>query len=413
MKATKTSTTLSMAEDNTYELASIPDVLSSDRSVCDYKSDSRVNLTTTANGNHSELNQRKPQSTGKMCAMMLVALIAVLATLVLAGIVALILFTPQITGSNSEIETLKQQVESLRMAMTYIQQTNASSFQGTSREEVSRQVIQEILDISIQTLQLHMNNSIQELQLQINNSVEEVKLKLQLVDQNTENKVDKKQLQAIIANLKHKIDNSSAGIQLGVEALMEKVNKSATDSQRFQLEIHELRSTINTTEIELNKKLINTKDSLSENLKFQVTKIESQANHTCNWLYNQITNVTIILNEVLNQRLNEIESQVNRTHKNFEQVSFEISSVLKNATTPLVMNINQLTDWTNNSLETLKSQVYQCTNAIHHLELRFNGSQYDNNIQQNETGSKFHKHHGNFNTPHFTLCMYTFRCINL
>ena len=426
-RATKTITTLSMAEQNTYELVSIPNMLSSNRSACG-KSDSRVNLTTAANGNHSELNQRKPQSTGKVCAMMLVALIAALAILVLAGIVALILFNPQTTESNSEIETLRQQMESLRMTVTQIQQTNVSSFQGTAREEISRQAIQEMLDISIQALHLQMNNSIQVLQLQINNSNEELILKLQLVDQNAENLqaiVDeiKANVSTKVADLKYQINSSSARVQLRFEELTEKVDMSATNNQAFQLEVHELRSTINTTEIELNKKLINTTDSLFEKLKLQVAKIESQANVTHNWLNNQITSVTTILNEVVSQRLNEIESQVNLTHNKIEQIYFEVPSVLKNATTPLAMSINQLADWTNNSLETLKSQVHQYTNDIHDLELRFNNSQYDNNNQQNKTGSKLHKHHRHFyttcyivcfNTPHvILLCMYAFRCTNL
>ena len=277
-----------MAEENTYELVSVPNMLSSNRSASG-KSDSRVNLTTAASGAHSELNQRKPQSTGKMCAMMLVALIAALAILVLAGIVALILFNPQTVESNSEIETLRQQMESLRMTVTQIQQSNASLIQGTSRGEISRQAVQDMLDVSTQALQLKINNSIQELQLQINNSGEELKIKLQLVDQN---KADKENLQAIVeeiranmstklADLKHQIDNSSAGIRVGLEVLTEKVNKSAEDIQAFQLEtrannsanelrftkwqeeFHELRSTINTTEIELNEKLINTTESLS------------------------------------------------------------------------------------------------------------------------------------------------------
>ena len=101
--------------------------------------------------------------------------------------------------------------------------------------------------------------------------------------------------------------------------------------------------------------------------------------------------------------MTKIEYQVNLTHSNFEQIYFEIPLVLKNATTPLVMNINQLTDWTNKSLETLKLQVHQCTNAIHDLELRFNNSQYENN-QQNITGSKFHIHHRNLNMQ-YVLCV--------
>ena len=390
-----------MAE-NTYELASFPNMLSS----ASNKSDSRVNLTTAANRSHSELNQRKPQSTGKMCAMMLVALIAVLAILVLAGVVALILFNPQTTESNSEIETLKQQMESLRMTLTQIQQTNASSIQGTSREELSRQAIKDMLDISNQELQLQMNK----LHLQINSSIQELQ---------NQNKVGNIDLHAIIneikanmttrlADFQHQIINSSVEVQLRLEALTERANKSATDIQVFQLEVranntayqleisnwqedlHELRSTINTTQIELNEKLINVKESLSETFNLQLTQIESQTNLTRSRLNNQITNITTILNEVVSPRLRKVESQVNLTLHNLGQIYFEIPSVLENATTPLVMNINQLANWTNKSLETLKQQVHHCSNAIHDLELRFNNFQSHNNNQQNTTGSKFH-----------------------
>ena len=219
-----------------------------------------------------------------MCAMMLVALIAALAILVLAGIVALILFNPQTTDFNSEIQTLRQQVESLRMTVTQIQQANVSSSEGTAREEISKQVVQEMIDISIQELQLHMNSSIQEIERKV---------------------------------------------QYGEQKI----------------------------------------DSL-------VISVESQNNLTRSWLNNQLTNTTVTLRKAVYEQLKKVESQVNTTPRNVQQINFELPSVLENATTPLVMNIHHLRDWTNKSLENLK---LQCTNVIHDLEQRFNQSQNDKN----------------------------------
>ena len=398
-KATQTRNTLSMAEDNSYELVSIPNMLSSDRSASN-KSDSRVNLTIAANGNHSELNQRKRQSTGKICAMMLVALIAALAILVLAGIVALILFNPQTTDFNSEIETLRQQVESLRMTVAQIQQANVSSFEGTAREEISRQVVQEMLDNSIQELQLHMNSSIQEIERKVqygeqkidnlvkNQTIIESRIEsIEMMTEEMKANVSKK-----LQQIKLQLDNSSEAIsQLGTETL-EMVNRSASDIQALQQEIranniatqqeitekqeelHELRAIINTTEIELNEKLAKVAESL--------TDVESQNNLTRSWLNNQLTNTTMTLRKAVYEQLRKVESQINTTQRNVQQINFELPSVLENATTPLVMNIHHLRDWTNNSLENLK---LQCTNVIHDLERRFNQSQID----KNTTGSKF------------------------
>ena len=395
-KATQTRNTLSMAEDNSYELVSIPNMLSSDRSASN-KSDSRVNLTTAANGNHSELNQRKPQSTGKMCAMMLVALIAALAILVLAGIVALILFNPQTTDFNSEIETLRQHVESLRMTVTQIQQANTSSFKGTAREEISRQVIQEMLDISIQELKLHMNSSIQEIERKvqygeqkidnlgknqtiIKSRIESIKLMTEEMKANVSRKLQQIKLQ---------LDNSSEAISQWGTEMLERVNRSDLDIQALQQEVRanniatqqeitekqeELRAIINTTENALNEKLAKVAESL--------TDVESQNNLTRSWLNDQLTNTTMALRKAVYEQLRKVESQVNTTQRNVQQINFELPLVLENATTPLVMNIHHLRDWTNKSLETLK---LQCTNVIHDLERRLNLSQID----KNTTGSKF------------------------
>ena len=396
-KATQTRNTLCMAEDNSYELVSIPNILSSDRSASN-KSDSRVNLTTAANGNHSELNQRKRQSTGKMCAMMLVALIAALAILVLAGIVALILFNPQTTDFNSEIETLRQQVESLRMTVTQIQQANVSSSEGTAREEISRQVIQEMLDYSIQELQSHMNSSIQEIERKVQYGEQKIDnlVKNQTIIQSQIESIEMKtdEMKANVSRklqqIKLQLDNSSVAIsQWGTETLLERVNRSASDIQALQQEVQanniatqqeitekqeELRATINTTKTELNEKFAKVAESL--------TDVESQNNLTRSWLNNQLTNTTMALHKAVYEQLRKVESRVNTTQRNVQQINFELPSVLENATTPLVMNIHHLRDWTNKSLENLK---LQCTNVIHDLEQRFNQSQND----KNTTGSKF------------------------
>ena len=377
-----------MAEDNAYELVSIPNMLSSDRSTSN-KSDSRVNLTTAANENHSELNQRKRQSTGKICAMMLVALIAALAILVLAGIVALILFNPQTTDFNSEIETLRQQVESLRMTVAQIQQANVSSFKGTAREEISMQMIQKI-ERKVQYGEQKIDDLIK------NETIIQSRIKsIEVMTSEMKANVSRK-----LQQIKLQLDNSSVAIsQLGTE-MLERVNRSASDIQALQQEVranniatqqeitekqeelHELRAIINTTEIELNEKLAKAAKSLTEALNLKLITVESQNNLTRSWLNDQLTNTTMALRKAVYEQLRKVESQVNITQRNVQQINFELPSVLENATTPLVMNIHHLRDWTNKSLETLK---LQCTNVVHDLERRFNQSQND----KNETGSKF------------------------
>ena len=385
-KATQTRNTLSMAEDNTYELVSIPNMLSSDRSASN-KSDSRVNLTTAANGNHSELNQRKRQSTGKMCAMMLVALIAALAILVLAGIVALILFNPQTTDFNSEIQTLRQQMKSLRMTVTQLQQANTSSFKGTAREEISTQMIQEI-ERKVQYGEQKIDDLVKN-QTIIQSRIESIEMMTDEMKANVSRKLQQIKLQ---------LDNSSEAFsQLGTETLLERVNRSTTDIKALQQEVRtnniatqqeitekqeELRAIINATEIELNEKLAKVAESFTEALNLKLTTVESQNNLTRSWLNNQLTNNTVALRKAVYEQLRKVESQVNTTQRNVQQINFELPSVLENATTPLVVNIHHLRDWTNKSLENLK---LQCINAIHDLEQRFNQSQKDNNT----TGSKF------------------------
>ena len=388
-KATQTRNTLCMAEDNSYELVSIPNMLSSDRSASN-KSDSRVNLTTAANGNHSELNQRKRQSTGKICAMMLVALIAALAILVLAGIVALILFNPQTTDFNSEIQTLRQQVESLRMTVTQIQQANVSSSEETTGEEISRQVVQEMLDNSIQEIERKMQYGEQKIDNLVKNQTI-IQSRIESIEMMTDEM--KANVSRKLQQIKLQLDNSSVAIsQLGTETLLERVNRSASDIQALQQEVranniatqqeitekqeelHELRAIINTTENTLNEKLTKVAESL--------TDVESQNNRTRSWLNDQLTNTTMALCKAVYEQLRKVESQVNTTQRNVQQINFELPSVLENATTPLVVDIHHLRDWTNKSLETLK---LQCANAIHDLEQRFNQSQND----KNTTGSKF------------------------
>ena len=385
-----------MAEENSYELVSIPNMLSSDRSASK-KSDSRVNLTTAANENHSELNQRKRQSTGKICAMMLVALIAALAILVLAGIVALILFNPQTTDFNSEIQTLRQQVESLRMTVAQIQQANVSSFKGTAREEISMQMIQEI-ERKVQYGEQKIDDLVKN-QTIIQSRIKSIEMMTDEMKANVSRKLQRIKLQ---------LDNSSVAIsQLGIETLLERVNRSASDIQALQQEVRannvatqqeitekqeELRAIINTTEIELNEKLAKVAESL--------TDIESQNNLTRSWLNDQLTNTTVALGKAVYEQLRKVESRVNTTQRNVQQINFELPSVLENATTPLIVNIHHLRDWTNKSLENLK---LQCTIVVHDLERRFNQSQ----INKNTTGSKFCVQY-EAQIYHFTS-----RCINL
>ena len=145
-------------------------------------SDNRNNLSTAATTNPIEVMQAKPQSTGKSRAMMLVALIATIAIMVLAIIVILVIFSPQSSGSNSELEAIKQQIENLRMSMSQIQQSNASSLQGTFEAEISRQSIQDMIDNSIQQLKVQINNS----QL----SIQGVREKVKYTEQNIKNMVE-------------------------------------------------------------------------------------------------------------------------------------------------------------------------------------------------------------------------------
>ena len=163
------STTLLIMEDDPYELVTIPNthVLPPATTT----SDNRDNLATPANMNPTIQMQAKPQSTGKSCAMMLVALIATIAIMVLAIIVILIIFSPQSSGSNSELEAIEQQIENLRTSMSQVQQSNASSLQGAFEAEISRQSIQDMIDNSIQQLKVQINNS----QLSIQGVREKVK----------------------------------------------------------------------------------------------------------------------------------------------------------------------------------------------------------------------------------------------
>ena len=97
-------------------------------------------VTTTTD--HSNVTQNK--WTGKTCAIILVTLIAVFAIVVIAIFAAMVIFNPQTRESNSEIETLKQQIENLRTTVSQIQQSSVSSIQGNIREEILRQGIQEM-----------------------------------------------------------------------------------------------------------------------------------------------------------------------------------------------------------------------------------------------------------------------------
>ena len=203
-----------------------------------------------------------------MCAMILVALIAAFAILVLAGIVALILFNPQARESNSEIEvlrqqieTLMQQVENLRTTVFQIQQSNASSSQGFSGEEISRQNIQESI--------------IQELQMNI--SIHELEMKVHLVEQKIDNTLGNQSSAEIteviihkaIANVSKKfaqfelqLENTSEEIHFELEALSENVRESIKALQEevqenntaIQMEIEKLKTMLDETTYLSNQK---------------------------------------------------------------------------------------------------------------------------------------------------------------
>ena len=382
--------TMTTTEENAYELVNVPNMLSSATN----KSDSRVNLTMPASRNRSELNQRKPQSAGKMCAMILVALIAAFAILVLAGIVALILFNPETRESNSEIETLKQQVETLRqqnenlrIRMSQIEQRNASLLEGTSGEEILQQNIQEKI--------------IQELQLQMNRSIQDLGMKVNIAEQKIENILGNQSTAEITEILIHEMRENMSRIQFHLEALSENVSESfkalkeevQENNTAVQLEIenlktmleettslNELRSKINMTEIHL-EKLSNVTASITETFSLDLSKTQSQINRTRIKLSNQITTETEMLTEVVNQQLSKVGTHINQTQSNVEQINLVLLEALENRTAPLAIEISYLRDQTNNSLETLKLQF---TNTVHDLEL-----QLDHLQNNNGTGSEF------------------------
>ena len=375
---------MTTTEENAYELVNVPNMLSSATN----KSDSRVNLTTPASRNYSEPNQRKPQSAGKMCAMILVALIAAFAILVLAGIVALILFNPETRESNSEIETLRQQIENLKIRMSQIEQRNVSSFQGTSGEEILQQNIQEKI--------------IQELQLQMNRSIQELGMKVNIAEQKIENILGNQSIAEITQIFIHETRENMSRIQFHLEALSENVSESFKALQEMvqenhtavQLEIEnlktmleettsldELRSKINMTEIQLDKKLSNVTVFLTETFSLDLSKTQSQINRTRIKLSNQITTETEMLTEAVNQQLSKVDTHINQTQINVEKINLVLLEALENRTAPLAIEISYLRDQTNNSLETLKLQF---TNTIRDLQLQLN--QLQNN---NGTGSKF------------------------
>ena len=385
-----------MAEENAYELVSAPNMISAAN-----KSDSRINLTSATGRNHSEVVQRKPQSAGKMCAMILVALIAVFAILVLAGIVALILFNPQTRESNSEIETLQQQIETLRMTVSQIQQNNASLLQGTIGEVLSRKTIQEMIDSSNQELQQQVNNS--------QHSIQDLTNSLKGAEQKIENRT-LSQIQNIkfimlkkFVHFELQLGNTSAGIQLQVQTLSEKVNKSAADIQALQWEVRSnntaikldierslqnVKSTINATEIQLEEKLVNVTTSLTELLSMGLNKAKSDINLTYTALNNKIANIS---EKLIDFNL-QLESIANQTQSNVEQTSLKLTTILENTSESLAMNISQLKEQVNRFSEDINAltlQVNQSSNVIHHLKQRLNNIQ--SNVIGNLTGSKFIK----------------------
>ena len=285
--------------------------------------------TTTTD--HSSVTQNK--QTGKKCAIILVTLIAAFAILVIIAVfAAMMVFYPQTIAreSNSEIETLRQQVENL---MSQIQQSNASSIQANIREEILRQGIQEMIENVIQEQQLQSNSSQQAIQ-----EVEKMQGKLDNMDKKFSRKLEQFELQ---------LDNKSAEIHTGIETLLGKVNKTATDIQTLKLEVQ-------------------TSNTAIQDLQYTLNATQVQ-------LHGNLSKVTETI-ETVNQQLNSVEAQINQTQENVDVISFDLPEMFENITTPLVMNIDQLSYRMNISIETVAMQF---ADAIHDLEQRLNQSQSD------------------------------------
>ena len=260
--------------------------------------DNKDSLTTAATMNPTVVTPAKPQSTGKSCAMILVGVIATIAITVLAIIVISVIFSPQSSNSNSDIQVMKQQIENMRMAMSQIQQSNASLFQATFRAEISLQSIQDMIDNSIQQLQVQVNNS----QL----SIKGVEGKVKHAEENIENMVKNLTVSAAqvfeeikfntsqkFKQLEIQLANTSGEIQLDIKTITKNASKSAADILALQLEM-QVNSTAIRTEIEQLKK------ELTFQFKSAINATKAQ--------------------EILQQRLSRAEIQLNDTHSTLKQL---------------------------------------------------------------------------------------------
>ena len=312
------------------------------------KSDNRENLATVANTNPTVQMQTKPQSTGKSRAMMLVALIATIAIMVLAVIVISVIFSPRSSNSNSDIEAMKQQIENLRMAVSQIQQTNASSLKGTLGAEISRQSIQDMIDNSIQQLQMQVENKMENLTLSLTQDSEEIIYEVKL---NASRNFEQLNIQMATA---------SAGIHSRIDTLEGEVDKLVIDIQALQWEVkandtatkleiakrveelNKLRSTLNTTESKLNKKLANKIQELQvqvNNSQLSIQGVEERAKHSEMKMIENIENLTLSItqdfkeiiydmNLTASQKFEQLEIQLANSSA---EIQLQINTVAKNA----------------------------------------------------------------------------------
>ena len=240
---------------------------------------------------------------------------------------------------------------------------------------------------NIQALQLevHRNNTANQLdnrkrleKLQLEVLANDTKIYLEIEQALGELEIDelKSSINATTSKLSAKIANVTASLtnmlnqQLDTRERLEELkldiqaNYTAVRLQFEQklkeLEIDELRSSINTTTIQINEDIVNVTASLTEMLNQQLDRIESQTLGTLN---NELANVTMMV-ESTSVRVNNVESQVNLTQRSVEKINLELPELLENVTALLDMSIVGLKDEINISLETIGVNF---TNAFHQL----------------------------------------------
>ena len=374
--------------------------------------------------------------TGKTCAMVLVVLIASIAIIVFAILVAMIIFNPQAKESSAEMETLRQQFENLKMTVTQIQQD-----QGTDKEELSREGIQEMIDSSNQQFQLSfednlsvLNESVRKLQETFhteNSLFQALESRVQSSEQKIEDAMENSA--AKIQALQSDLHTNDTAIQLEVDKRLEdlqlemqanniaihtevdqrleelSLELNATNLQTHMdfdqklkgLKIAELKSTINATQRELSERLVSETASLQKSLNLELSNVESQLNQTQNALRDQLAQ-TAMMNETVNLRLNQVDNFVSQKYT-------ELQMVLDNASAILVHDFYQLSDRMTESLETIQTQFI---NAIHDAEQRLNKS---NNDLGDLTGSKYYMltHLLSLYTSYYTILITVFQVLLL